>query len=147
MPDLRVRALQLLTRRDHSRAELRAKLAADAESAEQLDAVLDRLETEKLLSDHRYASQRVVSRARRYGDARLRQDLRQHGVSDENIAAALPDGGDEAKRCLAVWTRKFGQPPQTLEDRAKQMRFLQYRGFSGEAIKETLRRAMCGINE
>ena len=139
MPDLRVRALQLLTRRDYSRAELQKKLAAHAESAEELASVLDTLQGERLLSDHRYATQRVTARAGRYGDARLKQELRLKGVSDDDIAAALPEGGDETERCLAVWQRKFGQPAQTPEERAKQMRFLQYRGFSGEAIRRALR--------
>ncbi len=147
MPDsgraLRVAALRLLTRRDHSRAELKAKLAATAESEEQLDTVLDILQAERLLSDHRYATQRVVARAGRYGDARLKQELRQQGVSDEDISAALPEGGDETVRCRAVWARKFSQLPQSMEERAKQMRFLQYRGFSSEAI----RRVMRGVDE
>jgi len=147
MPDLRVRALQLLTRRDHSRAELKSKLAAEAESAEQLDSVLDTLEAERLLCDQRYASQRVIARARRYGNGRLKQELRRSGVSDEDIAAALPEAGDEVERCQTVWSRKFGELPQTPEERAKQMRFLQYRGFSGEAIKQTMRRAMRGVDE
>jgi regulatory protein len=123
MPDLRVLALRLLTRRDFSRVELRAKLAVEAESEEQLDTVLDILQSERLLSDQRYATQRVLARARRFGNARLKQDLRQHGVGDEDIAAALPEGGDETERCQAVWARKFGSPPQTAEERAKQMRF------------------------
>jgi regulatory protein len=139
MPDLRVRALQLLTRRDYSRAELQKKLAAHAESAEELASVLDTLQGERLLSDYRYATQRVTARAGRYGDARLKQELRLKGVSDDDIAAALPEGGDETERCLAVWQRKFGQPAQTPEERAKQMRFLQYRGFSSEAIRRALR--------
>lgn len=143
MPDLRVRALQYLTRRDYSRAELLAKLAAHAETGEELEAVLDTLQAERLLSDHRYASQRVVARAGRYGNGRLRQELRQKGVSDEDIEAALPDGGDEGDRCRAIWAKKFGRPPQSAEERAKQMRFLQYRGFSAEAI----RRAMRGVDE
>ena len=147
MPDLRVRALQLLTRRDHSRAELKTKLAGEAESTDQLDAVLDRLEAERLLSDHRYASQRVIARGRRYGNGRLKQELRQSGVSDDDIAAALPEAGDETERCHTVWARKFGHPPCSSEERARQMRFLQYRGFSGEAIKQTLRQATQGADE
>ncbi|PKO85619.1 MAG: recombination regulator RecX [Betaproteobacteria bacterium HGW-Betaproteobacteria-12] len=143
MPDLRVRALQLLTRRDYCRAELRAKLTAEAESADELEAVLDRLQEERLLSDQRYAAQRVVARAGRYGNARLRQELRQKGVGDEEITAALPEGGDESARCRAVWARKFGELPHSAEERARQMRFLQYRGFSGEAI----RRVMSGAEE
>jgi regulatory protein len=145
MPDssqaLRVAALRLLTRRDHSRAELTNKLAAQAESSEQLEAVLDRLQTERLLSDQRYASQRVVARAGRYGNARLKQELRQSGVSDEDIVAALPEGGDEAARCRAVWARKFSDLPHSAAERAKQMRFLQYRGFSGDAIRRVMRGA------
>ena len=139
MPDLRVRALQLLTRRDYSRAGLQAKLAPHAESEEELAAVLDTLQSDRLLSDCRYATQRVAARGRRYGDARLRQELRQQGVSDADIAAALPEAGDEAERCRAIWVRKFGQPPKTAEERAKQMRFLQYRGFSGDAIRRVMR--------
>ena len=143
MPDLRVRALQCLTRRDYSRADLRARLAAHAESAEELEAVLVALQAERLLSDHRYASQRVVARAARYGNGRLRQELRQHGVSDGDIEAALPEAGDEGERCRSIWAKKFGRPPASAEERAKQMRFLQYRGFSSEAIRQALR----GVDE
>lgn len=145
MPDpsaaLRVAALRLLTRRDHSRAELQAKLTAQAESRELLEAVLDSLQGERLLSDQRFATQRVVARASRYGNARLKQELRHRGIGDDDIVAALPEAGDEADRCRAVWSRKFGQAPQSREEWAKQMRFLQYRGFSTEAIRQTLRGA------
>ena len=114
MPDpvsaLRVAALRLLTRRDHSRAELGAKLAAQAESEEQLQQVLDTLQAEHLLSDHRYASQRVLARGRRYGNARLSQELRQRGVGDEDIVAALPEAGDETEQ--ATDAANEGDAPQ-----------------------------------
>lgn len=141
MAELRVRALQCLTRRDHSRAELRAKLAVHAQSEEELTAVLDALQAERLLSDTRYASQRVAARGTRYGNGRLRQELRQKGVSDPDIEAALPEAGNEGERCRAIWGKKFGGPPQSAEERAKQMRFLQYRGFSADAIRQALRGA------
>ena len=139
MPDaghaLRVAALRLLARREYSRAELKARLAAAA-SEDELDSVLDALQAEGLLSDQRYASARV-----RYGNARLKQELRQHGISDDDIAAALPEGGDEAARCRAVWARKFGRLPVDATERGRQMRFLQHRGFSGEAIRGVMRGA------
>ena len=139
MPDtLRVQALKFLARRDHSRAELKAKLAPQAESAEQLEALLDALQAQRLLSDQRYASQRVAARAGRYGNARLKQELRAQGVADDDIATALPEGGDETARCQAVWAKKFGTLPGSAEERAKQMRFLQYRGFSSAAIRGVL---------
>ncbi len=151
MPDqaqtLRVAALRLLARRDHSRAELEKKLAEQAGSAELLQQVLDRLQAERLLSDHRYATQRAASRGSRYGNARLKQELRQQGVSEPDIAAALPEAGDEAERCRSVWAKKFSEAPKTAEERAKQMRFLQYRGFSGDAIAKVFRRSSYGAEE
>lgn len=142
MPDLRGRALQFLARRDYSRGELRTKLAVHAGSEAELDAVLAALHEENLISDARYAAQRVSARASRLGNARLKLELRQKGVSDEDIAAALPDAGDEIERCRQVWLRKFGCPaPRSPEDRARQQRFLQFRGFSGEVICRVLRGA------
>ena len=143
MPDLRVKALQLLTRRDHSRAELHKKLAPLAESEDALEAVLDALQAERLLSDSRFASQRASQRGSRYGNARLRQELRQQGVNDDDIAEALDGAGEEVERCRQVWAKKYGRPPESAEERAKQLRFLQYRGFSGDSI----RRVISGADE
>ncbi|MBS1190673.1 MAG: Regulatory protein RecX [Rhodocyclaceae bacterium] len=140
MPDaLRGQALKFLARREYSRAELRAKLAPHAESEEQLERLLDALQAEHLLSDQRYASQRVAARAGRFGNSRLKQELRGQGVADEDIAAAVAEGGDETARCRQVWQKKFKAAPANAEERAKQMRFLQYRGFSTEAIRRVLR--------
>ncbi len=138
MADLRLQALKLLARRDYSRAELRSRLLPHADSADALDAELDRLQATQLLSDSRYATQRVAARGQRYGDTRLRQELRQRGVSDDEIALALPEAGDEMERCQQVWARKFGQLPDSPAERARQMRFLQYRGFSATAIRHVL---------
>lgn len=143
MADLRGQALKLLARRDYSRAELRSRLLPQAESTAVLEGELDRLQAAGLLSDARYATQRVAVRGLRYGDARLRQELRQRGVSDVDIATALPEAGDERVRCQQVWSRKFGQLPDSASERARQMRFLQYRGFSSDAI----RRVLCGVDD
>ncbi|MFV0370572.1 MAG: recombination regulator RecX [Azonexus sp.] len=139
MAELRQRALACLARREYSRAELRDRLRPLAEDEAAVDGVLDRLESERLLSDQRYASQRVTARATRYGDGRLRQELRQRGVSDADIATALPAAGDEIDRCRALWQKKFGVLPEAPAERAKQLRFLQYRGFSSSAIQAVLR--------
>ena len=82
-PTLRERALQFLARREHARAELARKLAAYAESAEEIDAVLDDLVARRLLSDARYAEMRMHARGARFGNARL--DGR-----DEILAEHLP---------------------------------------------------------
>lgn len=142
MPDptqsLRVAALRLLTRRDHSRAELRQKLASTVEDPSTLDAVLEQLESEHLLSDQRFASQRINSRGQRYGNARLAQELRQRGVSDDTIVDTLAAGDDELQRCRTVWQRKFGQQADSPAEHARQVRFLRYRGFSGDSIRRVM---------
>ena len=144
MPDaLRVRALQLLARREHGRAELARKLAPHAASAEDVDRLLDDLTRGGQLSDARYAELRVQLRGRRYGNARLAQELRQAGVADETLTAALAAGADETGRCQAVWQKKFGVLPASPGERARQQRFLQSRGFALDAI----RRVLQGLDE
>lgn len=138
---LRERALRLLARREHSRAELGRKLAGHAESAEALDAVLDDLVARRLLSDARYVEARLNVRAARFGNARLAQELRTQGVDDELVRSALADCEEEWVRARQVWRRRFGDRPAS-EDaagRAKEMRFLMSRGFSGETIRRVLR--------
>ena len=139
--DLRTRALQLLARREHARAELVRKLSAHAESEEQLDALLNTLERERLLSDTRYAEARVNTRAARYGNARLLQELRTQGVSESDVEAALEGINDEMSRARQVWERKFGSGglPTDAHERARQTRFLLGRGFSGNTIRRILR--------
>lgn len=136
---LKAQALRYLSRREYSREELRRKLAPGAESAEALETALDELQGRKLLSDARYAAQRVVSRGQRFGNGRLVRELEQQGVAAEDIATALEEGGDERDRCQQVWQKKFGILPESREARARQQRFLAYRGFSTEAIRQVLR--------
>ena len=139
MSELRQRALRLLARREHARAELKKKLAPHAESEAQLDALLEDLAGRRLLSDTRYAEMRVSSRGARYGNARLAQELRQQGVSAEDSATALAEAGDELQRAHGIWARKFGTLPVDAADRLRQTRFLMSRGFSGETIRRLMR--------
>jgi regulatory protein len=137
---LRERALRLLARREHSRAELARKIAAHAESAEQLEALLDDLTVRRLLSDERYAEMRMHARAARFGNARLAHELRIQGVAEEIVDAALTAEVDELTRARQVWSRKFGDRPQAQDaaGRARQMRFLMSRGFSGETVRSVM---------
>ena len=135
-PSLRERALRFLAGREHSRSELRRKLAAHAESPEQLDALLDELVGKKQLSDARYAEARSHVLARKYGASRIAHDLRSKGVSDEEAAKAVAEArATDLERAREVYRRKFRMPPSSREERAKHMRFLQSRGFSFDVIK------------
>ena len=137
---LRARALGMLARREHSRAELARKLAAYAESDEVLAALLDDLEARRLLSDARYVEARLNARGARYGNRRLSQELRARGVDAALVETALAACGDEVARARQVWQRRFGAQPPALDvaGRAKQVRFLMRRGFSGETIRRAL---------
>ena len=138
---LRERALRLLARREHARSELARKLMPYAESADALEALLDDLTNRRLLSDERYVEMRMNARGARFGNARLAYELRQQGVSDDLVGAALAAGGDELARARQVWQRKFGGSNKALDasERGRQLRFLMSRGFSGETIRRVLR--------
>ena len=134
--------MRLLARREHSRAELGRKLAAHAVPEDDLEALLEDLSRRKLLSDERYAESKVHSLSRKFGAARIVRELRAKGL-DKGLAvgAAAAARATEVERARAVWLRKFRAAPATREERAKQMRFLQSRGFSFDAIRAVVRGA------
>lgn len=123
-------------RREHSRAELARKLAPYADSAESLAALLDELVRRKQLSDERYAEARAHWLSRKYGTAKIRQDLKAHGVADAIVARVSNDG--EAERARTILARKYRQPATTPQEKARRARFLQSRGFSYDIIRRTL---------
>jgi regulatory protein len=135
-PTLRERALRLLTRREHSRAELARKLRTYAGQEEELETLLEDLSRRKLLSDERYAESRVHSLSRKFGAARIARELRAKGLDKELAEQASGAArATEVERAREIWRRKFRVAPRTREERAKQMRFLQSRGFSFDAIR------------
>jgi len=147
-PSLRARALQYLARREYSRAELRGKLLphvqADLDfeqaSTANLDALLDDLTARGWLSDLRAATQLVHLKRSRFGTQRITHELRQKGIAEELIDAALPALKEsELEAAREVWQRKYSSPPKDPKEKAKQMRFLQSRGFSIEIILKLLR--------
>jgi regulatory protein len=134
--ELKARALRHLVRREHSRAELARKLAPHAESPESLQRLLDELAVKKQLSDERYAEERARALSRKYGAARIRQDLKMHGIADAVVDFVSSDG--DLEKAKAILTRKYPTPATTLEEKAKRARFLQTRGFSHDTITSAL---------
>lgn len=141
-PSLRARALRHLARRDHSRAELTRKLAPHG-SAEEIDAVLDRMRDLELQSDQRMAESWIRSHAERFGKTRLRHELARRGVARELIERALAgeEVTNEEERARAVWRAKFDAPPKDAREWARQARFLNGRGFDAATIRAVLREA------
>lgn len=148
-PSLQARALGWLAQREQSRSELRRKLlraalqARDAEAepaddiTEQVDRLLDGLQAKGLLSDERFIESRVRVRAPALGTRRIQMELARHGL--KLAAQPLQQLRDsELQRAAQLWQRKFGAPAQDARERARQMRFLAGRGFSGEVIRRVL---------
>ena len=147
--------MQWLAQREHSRVELRRKLlphamaedelavtsgvpAAELAPTARVEAVLDWLEAHGYLSQERFVESRVHSRSARFGNLRIRQELKQHQVEvPAEAAQALKDS--ELQRACVVRERKFARVPVTAAERARQARFLAGRGFSPEVIARTLR--------
>ena len=134
--ELKVRALRLLTQREHSRAELARKLAPHAESPQMLDALLAELTQRKQLSDERYAETRTHWLSRKYGAARIRQDLKAHGVADAVIDRVSTEG--DLEKAKSILARKYREAATTREEKAKRARFLQGRGFSYDVVHRLL---------
>jgi regulatory protein len=138
---LRARALRLLARREHTRAELVRKLSEEAGDPAEVERVLDDFERRGWLSERRAVEQRVHALRARYGARRIERDLLARGVSAETVGealAGLKPGELEAAR--AVWRRKFGgRLARTPAERAKQARFLQGRGFDLDVVMKVIK--------
>jgi regulatory protein len=137
---LKARALKYLSTREHSRLELARKLGRYAQEGDDVEALLDTLEAAKFLSESRFSESLVHRRAARFGNHRILSELQTHGIDGaalDDIKAELSK--DEAVRAREVWRKKFGVAPADAAERAKQMRFLQQRGFSQRAIQAALR--------
>jgi regulatory protein len=143
-----------LSQREHSRLELRQKLLrwavrtqdaaaegaapAPAEPNHEVDVLLDALQADGLLSDQRFVDSRVHARTARFGNRRIEQELRQHGLSVDAVEQhRLRE--TEFERALLVYRKKFAGTAISSTDRARQARFLAARGFTAETIRAVLR--------
>lgn len=139
--EIRLAAMNLLARREHSRLELVRKLQGRVDDKALLDEALDRLEEDKLLDDERFCEAFVRMRANGgYGPVRVRAELKDKGVRDELISQYMAQHeADWREQVRRVFEKKYGLNPDTdAKSRAKQQRFLAQRGFSFEQIKSAL---------
>jgi regulatory protein len=135
-------AVRLLARREHSVEELRRKLLVRGHPEAAVVTVLARLEAKRLVSDDRFVASFVRHHAQRgQGPVRIRAELRQQGIGPEVADTAIEDAEvDWMSQAAAVRRRKFGAAaPRAAAERAKQSRFLQYRGFSSDQIRAAMK--------
>ena len=139
-PSLKGRALRLLGQREHSRAELERKLRQHEAEPGELARALDDLQAKGFINEQRVLESVVFRRAPRLGAMRVRQELQAKGLAPEAIAQAVTElQGSEVERARKVWRKKFGEPAEDAQGRARQMRFLATRGFGAEAIHRVIK--------
>ena len=143
-PTIRDAALKLLSRREHSREELRRKLAEKCgrEAGGEIDSELGRLEELGLLSDLRFARAYAREVCGKFAARRVRAELKKRGVGDHEIQSALDDAGiggensaeselARARELIARRRRADAEDPDSIaRENAKLMRWLATRGFS-----------------
>jgi len=136
-------AVRYLARRDYSRAELAQRLAHRGIAVEAIDAALDQLTAAGYLSDERYAASVVAQRSGRYGKRAIAYALKEKGVTADAAAAALAPlaAADEFADAMALWHQRFGTPPANDREKARQVRFLQARGYPLSVVLKVLRAA------
>lgn len=139
------KAIDLLSRREHSRFELQRKLyrytTDDTDAAQTIKTALDRVQEEGLQSDFRFAETYLYFRSQRgYGPERIREELKQRKIAPDIITHVFLEGEqDWSLLATQVRIKKFGEDnPLTAVDRSKQRRFLYYRGFNSDHLSESL---------
>lgn len=139
---IRASALRLLARREHSTRELTAKLLARGFESEPVAGVVAALATKNLVSDARFVEEFIASRLRRgAGPAKIREELRGRGLDSELVNTAIAEqGADWTAQAESVRRKRFGVTlPQNYQERARQARFLQQRGFTAEQIRRVIK--------
>jgi regulatory protein len=140
-PACRRTAVELLARREHSRLELTRKLASRGFDGAVIETALDGLESTGTLAAERFTDSFVRARvAKGQGPIRIRAELAQRGIAAEAAQDLLRDPElDWAELARSVRAKRFGlDPPRDYAERARQARFLEYRGFDGAAVRAAL---------
>tara|TARA_B110000444_G_C18696485_1_gene526827 strand:+ start:200 stop:622 length:423 start_codon:yes stop_codon:yes gene_type:complete len=130
--------MDFLARREHSSYELVQKLQRRFVEVIGIESVVDELSEENLQSDARFAEAYVRYRCRRgYGPVHIRQKMREKGLSDDLVSKYLYSdlSLNWANLAKVVKEKKFGSIiVSDYKAKAKQIRFLQHRGFDSETV-------------
>ena len=136
--EARKKAMDYLARREHARGDLARKLETAGFDAEIAADAIGRLAEEGLQSDHRFVESFVQSRINQgKGPVRIHAELGEHGIASGLIDEAIEDADEDWHRLAReIRVKKFGRKlPVDFKDKARQMRFLQYRGFEPDHIQ------------
>lgn len=135
---IRIKAMDLLARREHSVKELLRKLCERYEETELIVDVVRQLSEDNLVSDSRFAEMYIRSRiGRQFGPVKIKNDLRERGVSEDKIRFALNEANQNWLQLIQELSeKKYGKTlPSEAKETAKRMRFFQSRGFDTDCIR------------
>jgi regulatory protein len=137
----RIAALRMLARREYGRTELAQRLARRGLPADEIATALDDLERLGLLSDSRYAHALVAQMTGRYARRAIVYTMRERGVASDAVADVDAELGaiDDETDARAMLVRRFPDPPANDRELARQVRFLQARGYGLSLILRIVR--------
>ena len=130
------KALDIISRREHSQKELTGKLLNKFSEEEIVNSVINNLVEKNLLNDTRYSEAYVVSRKRKgFGPKKIMYELIARGVIENIAYNAIENEGGWNDAALKVFNKKFKKgKAMDFKELNKQKTFLQNRGFSFEEI-------------
>ena len=135
------KSLDLVSRREHSRHELMQKLDKRYPNTTPIiEDVLDKLETNKILDDERFAEMYLSSRARKgFGPKKIEMELHSKKVDSFFISNAVEAYENWLENAQRELKKKFkDQKPTDYQSKMKQKQFLFTRGFSSPIIDKIL---------
>lgn len=136
--EARRKAMDYLARREHAVTELVRKLTTAGFDADVALAAVEQLSREGLQDDRRFVEGFVHSRiGQGKGPTRIRAELSQRGIGEVLVDEVLESAGqDWLALATDVRRKKFGRArPADFAEKARQMRFLQYRGFDAATCR------------
>jgi regulatory protein len=139
--EARKKAMDYLARREYGRMELVKKLLKFGFEPDVAASAVDQLRDDGLQDDRRFAESFLQSRiSQGKGPVRTRLDLGERGLEDALIEDVLDESAENwVELAIEVRRKKFGAAkPRDFKEKARQMRFLQYRGFEPGHIQRAL---------
>ena len=130
------KSLDIISRREHSKKELKDKLQKKFDASNVIDEVIEKLISNNLVNDERYAEMYTTIRKRKgFGPKRIEYELSARGINNSISSNAIYEAGDWNEAAQNAFNKKFkhGVADQ-FKDKAKQKTFLQNRGFSFQEI-------------
>jgi regulatory protein len=136
--EARKKAMDYLARREYGQKELCARLVAAGFGEQTALSAVGQLTRDGLQDDRRYVESFIQSRVHQgKGPVRIRAELGQRGLDGALIEELLEASGEDWQALArSIRQRKFGTArPRDFREKARQMRFLQYRGFEQAQIQ------------